>query len=77
MQDQRVVLRTALGLENMQHGFLVQPVGTEAVDRLGRDGDELTFTQELGREGDVLLLFGGKHQGFHDSSRSLLRSFSA
>ena len=42
MEDQGIVLGTALGLEDLQHGVFVQTVGTETVDGFGRNGYQAT-----------------------------------
>ena len=58
MEDQRVVLGTALCLENMQHGVLVQRVGAETVHRLGGDAQQAAPPQYGGGFGDgVFVLF--------------------
>jgi hypothetical protein len=40
VKDQGVVLRTALGLENMPHRFRVEAVGPQTVDRLRGDAQQ-------------------------------------
>ena len=78
MQNEGVVLRTPLRLEDAQHGVLVEPVCPEAVDGLGRDGDELAVSQQPGCGGNVLRTLRREHLCFHDLSLlSLRRSFSA
>ena len=78
MQNEGVVLRTPLRLEDAQHGVLVEPVCPEAVDGLGRDGDELAASQQPGCGGNVLRTLRREHLCFHDLSLlSLRRSFSA
>ena len=47
MQDERVILRAALGLKNVPHGVRVQSVRAEAVDRLGRDGEQPAAAQNV------------------------------
>ena len=46
MNDERVVLGTALGFKNAADGVFVQGVGREAVDRLGGDGHQLAGGQK-------------------------------
>ena len=41
MGDQRVEARPALGLENTRHGDAVGGIASQAVNRLGRDGDDV------------------------------------
>lgn len=40
MDNQRVVLRAALGFKNVQDGLFVEGVGPESIDRLGRDAEQ-------------------------------------
>ena len=53
MDDERVVLWTALGLEDVQDGLFVERVGSEAVDRLGRDAEQAAAADDVRRRGDV------------------------
>ena len=52
--DQRIELRPALGLEDRRDRALVGGVAAQAVDRLGREGDELALAQQPRRLGDRL-----------------------
>ncbi|MPN13907.1 hypothetical protein SDC9_161233 [bioreactor metagenome] len=47
MEDQRVILRTAFGLENTGDGHGVQSVGPQAVNRLRRNGQQPAPAQDL------------------------------
>ena len=49
MGDERVEARALLGLVDARHGFGPRRVGAEAVDGLGREGDEPAVAQEFGR----------------------------
>ena len=70
MDDQRVESRSALGHEDLGGGSRIARIGAEAVDRLGREGDEFARMQQMGcgaqaalavREGDgVVLGHGGR-----------------
>jgi hypothetical protein len=46
MGDQRVEARPVLGGVDGGHGGLVRRIGTEAVDRLGREGDKLALQEQ-------------------------------
>ena len=54
MDDQRVEARPVLRREDCCHGAVVSGVGAQAVDRLGRKGDELAGGKRCGCRGDVL-----------------------
>ena len=47
MDDEWVVLGTALGLKNAQHSIGVQCIGRQTVDRFGRDAYHLTRPQQV------------------------------
>ena len=57
MDDERVILRTALGQKNAQHRVLVQRVRAEAVDRLRRDRQQPAVPDDL-RSGLNILFCG-------------------
>lgn len=40
VDDERVVLWAALGLEDVQDSLFVEGVGPESIDRLGRDAEQ-------------------------------------
>ena len=75
MENQRVILWTTLGLKNMEHRRLIQGVGTEAVDRLGRNAQK---TAVFNNRGSLLnggmVFFGVEQYGFHVRFPNLLRS---
>ena len=48
MDDEGVVLRTALGLKDVPHGLAVEGVRTQTVDRLRRDADEPAAAENVG-----------------------------
>ena len=54
MDDERVVLRAALGLKDVQDGLLVERVRAEAVDRLGRNAEQAAAPDDVRRRGDIL-----------------------
>ena len=54
MKDQRIERRAALGLENTRDRRFICRVRTQAINRLGRESDELTTSQKLSCAGDVL-----------------------
>ena len=51
MRDQRIEARPALGLEDLRHSRAVGGIGGEAINGLGRDGDQLTALEQ--RQGRV------------------------
>lgn len=53
MDNQRVVLRAALGFKNVQDGLFVEGVGPESIDRLGRDAEQPTAPDDVRRSRDV------------------------
>ena len=57
MEDQRVVLRTALCLKDPVYRIGVQAVGAKAIDRFRGDGYKATLPQDLRGSGD--LIFNG------------------
>src|SRR5690606_16348672 len=46
MGDQRIEARPTLGLEDARHGSAVGGVASQAVDRLGRNGDYLASLEQ-------------------------------
>ena len=52
--DQRIEPRPSLGLEDRRDRALVGGVGAQAIDRLGREGDEVAAAQQPCRLGDRL-----------------------
>ena len=52
MDDERVEARPAFRLEHGGDGAIVGRIGAEAVNRLGREGDEPARAEEAGRFGD-------------------------
>ena len=48
VDDEGVVLRTALGLKDVPHGLAVEGVRTQTVDRLRRDADEPAAAENVG-----------------------------
>ena len=56
MEDQGVVLGTALGLENMADRLRIQPVGPQTVDRLRGDAQKAPPPEDGGGGGHVLPL---------------------
>ena len=48
VQDQRVILRAALGSKNICHRFGVKPIGTKTVHRLGGNAHKSAFPQDGG-----------------------------
>ena len=53
VDDERVVLWTALGLEDVQDGLFVEGVGPESIDRLGRDAEQAAAADDVRCRGDV------------------------
>ena len=53
MADQRIELRPALGLEDGGDGALVGGVAAQAIDGLGREGDQPALEQEARGLGDA------------------------
>ena len=59
VQDQGIVLGTALGFEDFCYGGFVQPVGAETVDRLCGDGNQLALPDQLGGTRRGFRILGG------------------
>lgn len=55
MDDERIILRTALGQKNAQHRIFVQRVRAEAIDRLRRDRQQPAVPDDLCGGLDILL----------------------
>ena len=66
MQDQRVVLRAALCLKNMQHRRFIEGIGSETVHGLRGDAQQTAPPQYGGgfRDG-VFVLFRVEYNGIH------------
>ncbi len=60
MDDQRVVGRPALGGEDLGHRRRVGGIRPQAVDRLGRDGDQFAGDQQV--DGALIIRVGWRHQ---------------
>ena len=54
VDNQRIVLRAALGRENLGDRLGVERVGRQSVDRLGRHADHLACAQQVGGLGQRL-----------------------
>ena len=73
MQNKGIVLRSSLGLKDMQHRILIEGIGAQTVDRLRRNAQQTAVFQNGSRFGN---LFGFRKEfGFHQSCSR--RSFSA
>ena len=59
VQNQGVVLRTALGLKDFGNGFFVQTVGTQAVDGLRGNGNQTALHNDIGSNCRGLGIFCG------------------
>ena len=56
VHDQGVILGAALGLKNLFDCFAIAGVGRDAVDRLGRQGDQLAFLQQFCRQCNAFVI---------------------
>lgn len=56
MEDQGIILRPALGLEDVGHRLRVQAIGAQAIDRLRGDSQEASPADDLRRRLDLLPL---------------------
>ena len=56
MNDQGVILRTSLCHKDFCHSFAVPRIGSDAVDRLGRQSHQFTVPQKVCRFRDTLRL---------------------
>ena len=66
MDDEGVILGTALGLENAAHRILVQAVGAQAVDRLRGNAEKAAPTQDRGcLLNGMVIFFRMKNGCFH------------
>ena len=52
MHDQRIEARPPLGGENAGHRLAIGGVGAQAIDRLGRKGDQSAMAQDMRGMGD-------------------------
>ena len=67
MHDQRIEARPLLGGEHACHGARIECVGAEAVDRLGRKGDDIAAGERFRCMPDGLL------RGGNDGHRAISR----
>ena len=77
VDDQRVVLGAALETEDLQHGRRVVGACAEAVDSFGRERDELTLGEQVGRALDrtrVVAIEPHRHQPSRSSSAAASRA---
>ena len=65
VQNQGIVLGTALGFENFRNGVFVQTVGAQTVDSLRGDGYQFSVHDQIGRGGSGDGVRCGKQQCFH------------
>ena len=65
MDDQGIVLRAALGHEDLPHCLAVAGVGGNAVHRLGGQGHQLPAAQQLGGLCNAFCLVGRQNFGFN------------
>ena len=68
VDDQRIVLRAALGQKNAQHRVLVQRIRAETVDRLRRDRQQPAIPDDLRGSLDILFCGVTKIDCFHVDS---------
>ena len=73
VDDQRIEARAALGLVDLEHGVGIGGVGAEAVDGLGREGDELAGAQDARRNRCKLSVDGAAvgHGALFDKRRGV------
>ena len=76
MHNERVILRAALRFKNFLDGLAVAGVGGNAVDRLRRQGDQLTLLQKPGGQCHALRR-DGPNLCFHSSIFLLLYCFAS
>ena len=50
MDNQRIIRRTPLRGEDIQHGFCIEGVRAQSVHRFGREGDKLPVVEQLRRK---------------------------
>ena len=48
MDDQRIILRSSFGLEDLSHRILVQCIGPESIDRFCRERDDAPSFNDFG-----------------------------
>ena len=77
MENQRVILRTALGLENVQHGILIEGIGPQAVHGLRGDAQQAARAEDLRRPYNLIFpVFGVKYPCFQIDFPFLEKGFS-
>ena len=62
MDDQRIEQRAALGGKDRGHRLAIGSVGAQAIDGLGREGDQAAVLQDAGSLGNALGV-GGRGAG--------------
>ena len=65
MENQGVILGTALGLKDSGNGVFIQAVGTQAVNRFRGNGHQAAVFDDFRRNGRRIRVFGGQEQGIH------------
>ena len=68
MDDERIVLRAAFCLKDVQNRFLVQRVRAEAIDRLRRNAEESSRADNVCRPRNILRRERFKINGVHGYS---------
>ena len=68
MDDERIVLRAALRLEDVQHCFFIQRVRAESIDRLRRNAEQSTRANNVCRPRNILRRERFKINGVHGYS---------
>ena len=77
MDDQRIILGTALGLIDLAAGVLVEGIGAEAIDGLGGNPQEPAIANNGSRPVILRLRKGRLKQNcFHNQFISFLKIFS-
>ena len=72
MDDERVVLRSALCLIDTAAGVCIQCVRAKAVDRLGRDAEQTAAADDLRRRLDIFICRFCKQDRFQNSASFFL-----
>ena len=65
VENQGVVLGTALGLKDLGNGLFVQAIGPQTINRFRGDGHQLPLLNQIRRNGGRFRGLGGQKQGFH------------
>lgn len=71
MNDERVVLGTPLGLEDMIYGCLIQSIGAQSVHRFRGNAQKAPFPDDPGAPGQnvsLIFLIGVKYNGLQNGS---------